>query len=161
MKFLKKKEIPRDQEHLHPSKGSIRRKFLRIFVILGILPIIALGIAGIVFLTISRQQSIDETETLLLRQKTEETARFIDETISAFEIRVGYENIVPPSAGYAVIEVLLQYNPQLDEQLFLLEGLLSSNRNLIEVAFINTLKTRKAVHQAEDYIEEGLRLPHI
>ena len=78
MKFLKKKEITIEQEHLHPSKGSIRRKFVRIFIILGILPIIALGIAGIVFLTISRQQSIEETETLLLRQKTEETARFID-----------------------------------------------------------------------------------
>ena len=148
MKFLKKKEITIEQEHLHPSKGSIRRKFVRIFIILGILPIIALGIAGIVFLTISRQQSIEETETLLLRQKTEETARFIDETLDTFEIQVSYTSQVPPWPGFQSVDAIKlsngytcnsPYDNLCDEQLFFLEGLLAANRNLVEVAFINTI----------------------
>src|SRR3989344_44324 len=145
MKFVPKTKNTYGDEHIHPAKGGIRQKLLRNFVILGLVPIIALSIAGTIFLVISRQESIEETENLLLKQKAEEVSRFIDETIDAFEVQVGYEFIVPPSSGYPLSEtgIAALYDFRLDAQLFLLQSLLSTNRNLVEAAFINTLRTEE------------------
>ncbi len=145
----KKPDVIHDEKHSHAVAGSIRQKFIRVFLWLGIVPLAVITVSALYFLNVSRERNIEEVEVLLARQKAEEIERFIEDTLASFEIVVPYEDKAPIADGFnggtlslsatEAIECGSGYNYICDNQSFILQGLLDSNKYLSEVAFFNTL----------------------
>jgi signal transduction histidine kinase len=92
------------------------------FGILSLLPLLLMGVVGIYGLRLAHEQNIAAMENGLLRQKQEETKKFLNEISGLFEIKVGYE-------GTSIID--------LNDQRFLLEKLLQENKFISEAAFVD------------------------
>ena len=100
---------------------SLGSKFTLAFTILGLGPLILMGITALTFITLTHRQDIGTMEMQLLRQKTREIDEFIEETIGLFEIHANVSG---------------KFVPDQDRE-FLLVELLEENSFIIEASFIS------------------------
>ncbi len=101
---------------------SLRTKITTAFAILGLGPLIIMGVIAILVITSTHRQDIATIETQVLRQKLTEIDKFINDAVGLFEIRVGFEEAAPIS---------------LNDQKFLLEKLLDSNPFILQATFVD------------------------
>lgn len=91
-------------------------------VVVGILPIIAIGLSALISIEYFHTVDIAAIEDALLAQKSDQVRSAVERVTETFELQVGFEQT-------GDIELSGQY--------FLLEQLLLQNPSLIEVGFIN------------------------
>lgn len=101
---------------------GLRAKLMAAFALLGLLPLVIMGIVSVYLVNLTRVQSVATMEREVLKQKIEETKKFIEETVGLFEIHVAYE-------GTSIISQ--------PDQKFLLEKLLQENKFIEEASFID------------------------
>lgn len=113
-------------------------KLTAIFGILGLLPLVLMGFVSIYVVKITHKQDVAITERELLRQKIEETKKFIDETVDRFKIRVTYSENLPMI---------------ISDQQFLMEKILQEAEFIQEVSFadLNGLETLKMSRVRNDF----------
>ncbi|MEK7625232.1 MAG: sensor histidine kinase [Patescibacteria group bacterium] len=97
-------------------------KLTSAFGLISLLPLLLMGIVSIYVFQTTHEQDVATMERSLLRQKINETQKFINETAGLFEIRVGYEST----------SIIAEKDQQ-----FLLEKLLQENKFIREAAFID------------------------
>ncbi|MFA6521304.1 MAG: sensor histidine kinase [Candidatus Gracilibacteria bacterium] len=101
---------------------QIKNKFLLIFLLVGVIPLVVMGAIAIFSVTRTHNVDVSSLELQLLRQKKEEITKLIDETVGILQVQVGYEQNVEISDK---------------DQEFLLTALFETNKNLKEVAFVD------------------------
>ncbi len=104
------------------SKSRLRDKLARAFITIGIIPLVLMGFVSIYFLNLTNLNNISSLETQLIRQKIEETEKFLDDIIGLFQLQVGYSQT-------SEIEH--------SQQKFLLEQMMKQAPALVEVSFLN------------------------
>lgn len=97
-------------------------KLTSAFGLLSLLPLLLMGIVSIYVFQITHEQDVTTMERSLLKQKINETQKFIDETAGLFEIKVGYEST----------SIIAEKDQQ-----FLLDKLLQENKYIREASFID------------------------
>lgn len=107
--------------------GSLRSKFIANFLLIGVLPLLLMGVLSVYLVNLSHRQDINALEDQLISQKVEEINRFINETSGLLQIQVGYEQ---------------KTEPESDQQKFLLESLLFTNKNFIEASLIYAIEAQ-------------------
>jgi signal transduction histidine kinase len=104
------------------SQSRIKKKFLKFFLIIGILPLILLGSITIYLVNRTHRIDVANLERTIISEKASEIEKFINETIGLFQLQVAFKE-------YAEIK--------LDHQNFLLERMIEENPYLEEVSFIS------------------------
>ncbi len=101
---------------------SLGTKLTIAFVLLGLLPLVMLGIVAQYYITYTHRQDVAMMETQLLKQQSAEINRFLEDTAGLFDVHVGYTQFLSISAA---------------DQESLLEDLLTENKNIIEASLID------------------------
>jgi len=114
------------------TSSELRNKFLFFFIVLAAVPALLIGGVTLFLLDLSHRQDVSALELQLLGQKNEEIEKFLLDTLGILELRIGFLDEDLDEAQDAEIRI--------DNQLFLLEGLLAENTAFEEVGFIGTLK---------------------
>lgn len=104
------------------TKNRLRDKFILLFIILALVPLLVLGSLTLYLIDLSHRRDVSNLELQLLEEKTKEIQKFFTETLGILELRVGFTQ---------------KSEIERSQQLFLLEGLLGENRAFGEVSFIN------------------------
>lgn len=109
---------------------SLRTKLTLAFAVLGLGPLVIMGLVASMFITNTHRKDVAELETQLLRQKVSEINKFMESVSGLFDIRVSYEYT-------SVIND--------DDQQFLLDKLLEENQFIWEASFtdLNGRETKK------------------
>lgn len=102
------------------TQQSLGTKLKFVFGVLGLGPLILMGVIALWIVTVTHRNSVATMETQLLSQKVAEIDKFIKETIGLFEVRVGY-------AETSIISDR--------DQKFLLAKLLEENAFIVEASF--------------------------
>jgi signal transduction histidine kinase len=103
-----------------PSR--LRKKFLRFFFVVGLIPLIFMGLAGLYIVNQAHRIDVGTLEKQLIDFKTSEIQKSIGDIVGMFELRVSYEN-------YAEIEI--------SQQQFIADKMLEEKSALDEVVFVN------------------------
>ena len=104
------------------KRSRLRRKFLRFFFFVGIVPLILMGLVSLYVVNQTHRIDVSALEQQLARFKAAEIEKFIGDIIGIFQLRVGFEEL-------AEIE--------LAQQQFILDQTLEENSSIQEVALIN------------------------
>lgn len=96
---------------------GIRTKLTFAFGVLCLFPLLLTGLVSTYIFKVAMHENIQSLENSVLRQKTEETKKFLQEIIALFEVRVGYSDFLPISeeGSNFLLEKLLQENPNIKE----------------------------------------------
>lgn len=100
---------------------NLRTKFITSFFIVGIIPLILMGLVSVYLINLTNKYNIASQETNLLVQKNDEIESFMEEIAEGMRIKVGYE-VYEPIA--------------LKDQEFLLQGILDVMPEVEEAAFL-------------------------
>ncbi|MBI2030618.1 sensor histidine kinase [Candidatus Kaiserbacteria bacterium] len=113
----------KNRKLFHALFGSpLRNRFVLFFIVFALVPTLALGATAVYFIGLSHRLDVAALETQLIDQKIAEIQTFLADTQGAMDIQVAFDQkseIAP------------------DQQIFLLEGLLSENRAFREVRLSN------------------------
>lgn len=101
--------------------GKLRNKFIVSFLVVGVLPLLLMSFLVIYLVNFGHRQDISTLENQLLLQKNEEISKFVENIAGLLQIEVGYEDLTEPTP---------------DQQSFLLESLLFTNKNITDVSLI-------------------------
>ncbi len=104
--------------------SPLRNKFSLFFVVLAVAPILLLGGSALYLINISHRFDVSSLELQLLNQKTEEIDKFMADTLGIMEIRVSFEQ---------------KSEIALNQQGFLLDGILSENKAFNKVSFVSLM----------------------
>ncbi|HEV8601472.1 MAG TPA: sensor histidine kinase [Patescibacteria group bacterium] len=100
---------------------SLGSKFTLSFALLGLGPLVLMGLTALMFISLTHRQDVGTMETQLLTQKMREIDKFVEETIGLFEIHANVSG---------------KFIPDKDRD-FLLEQLLDENAFIMEASFIS------------------------
>lgn len=104
------------------SINKIRTKLLLFFFVIGVVPLLVMGVISVFLIDLTRGLDVADLEQELINFKVEEIEKFFIDTLGPFEVQTDYEQTIEPATtGRKVI----------------LDGMLSSNRYLKEVSFVN------------------------
>ena len=109
-----------ETSHRQPLIKKIKKRLMTV----GLLPITVLAFASVLFAWISYDNSNAQFEHTLLQQKRAEVQREIQRRVETFQIFVPFDEVSPIN---------------INEQLFLAQGMLEADDELLEVAIIQTL----------------------
>lgn len=125
------------------AKGRIPllKKITRRLLYVGLLPIISLAIISVLLSFISYAGSNALFERTLLNQKRVEVQRFIQDSIELLQVRVALSYTIRVEPG---------------DQKFLIEGIMRSDENLLQMYWIETL-TQKEIDSGLSAIERDGR----
>ena len=104
------------------SSSRLQKKFLYLFLLTGIIPLILMGLVGLYVVNQTHRIDVDTLERQLANFKTTEIQKFIGNIVGLFQLRVGYED-------YAEIDI--------SQQQYIADKMLEENSALQEVSFIN------------------------
>lgn len=118
------------------AKSRLRRKFLRFFFLVGVVPLVLMGLVSLYVVNRTHRIDVSALEQQLARFKKTEIEKFIGDIIGIFQLRVGFEE-------FAEVE--------LSQQQFILEATLAENQSISEVSFISLagIETAKARRSPE------------
>jgi signal transduction histidine kinase len=122
------------------SPSRLRKKFLRFFFIVGLIPLILMGLIGLYIVNQTHRIDVAALEKQLADFKTTEIKKFIGDIVGLFQLRVGYEE-------YAEIE--------LSHQQAIADKMLDENPAINEVSFINVYG-RETVKSLKDKTKEKI-----
>lgn len=103
-------------------KSRLRRKFLRFFFFVGIVPLVLMGFVSLYVVNRTHRIDVSSLEQQLARFKSAEIQKFIGDVVGIFQLRVGFEK-------FAEIE--------LSQQKFILDKTLEESPGIQEISFIN------------------------
>lgn len=106
------------------SPSRLRKKFLFFFFVVGLIPLILMGLIGLYIVDKTHRIDVAALEKQLADFKTTEIQKFIGDIVGMFQLRVGYEE-------YAEIK--------LSDQQSIADKMLEESPSLTEVSFINIL----------------------
>lgn len=104
------------------KRSRLRRKFLRFFFFVGIVPLILMGLVSLYVVNRTHRIDVSALEQQLARFKAAEIEKFVGDIVGIFQLRVGFEK-------FAEIE--------LTQQQFILDQTIEENSAIEEVALIN------------------------
>lgn len=104
------------------SSSRLRKKILRFFFAVGLVPLIFMGLAGLYIVNQAHRIDVGTLEKQLIDFKISEIQKFIGDIVGMFQLRVGYEK-------YAEIEI--------SQQQFIADKMLDESPALDEVVFVN------------------------
>lgn len=124
------------------SSSRLRKKFLRFFFIVGIIPLVLMGLAGLYIVNQTHRIDVGALEKQLADFKAAEIQKFIGDIVGIFQLRVAYEE-------YAEIEI--------SQQQFIADKMLEESPALQEAAFINVYG-KETVKSIKDENKEKILL---
>lgn len=104
------------------ARSNLRNKIILLFVLLATLPILILGGVAVYLIDLSHRFDVSNLELQLIDQKIEEIEKFFADTAGILQLQVGFTQKVPIG---------------INEQHFILEGILSENEAFTEASFID------------------------
>lgn len=121
---------------------GLSAKLTSAFGLLSLFPLILTGIVSVYVFQMTQEQNVLTIESSVLRQKVEETKKFIEETSGLFEIKVGSLNSNSDNTG-----LIEEHNQE-----FLLQNLLRENKFIVEASLIDptTGSTTAKFSRAQD-----------
>jgi signal transduction histidine kinase len=127
------------------SSSRLRKKFLSSFFVIGIIPLIFMGMAGLYIVKQTHRIDIGVLEKQLLNFKISEIQKFVGDIVGMFQLRVSYEE-------YSEIEI--------SQQQFIVDKMLEESQALQEVAFINvngqeTVKSLKEKNERKSLLDRS------
>lgn len=118
------------------KRSRLRRKFLRFFFFVGIVPLILMGLVSLYVVNRTHRIDVSALEQQLARFKAAEIEKFVGDIVGIFQLRVGFEEL-------AEIE--------LTQQQFILDQTIEENNAIEEVALINLSGQETAKSLREGY----------
>ena len=102
--------------------SQMRNRFTLFFIVLTIVPVLALGVMTLYIIDISHRFDVAALETQLIDQKIAEIQTFLSDTQGAIDLQVGFDqtDIIDPR-----------------QQIFLLEGILNDSKAFNEVRLVS------------------------
>lgn len=123
-------------------RGNLRDKVAMYFLAVSVVPILAMGFIVVYLVDVTSERTIKELETQLVRQKTEEIAKFFEETAGVFDLRIPIE-----IADIAVVPA--------SQREHLLRGTLAESRAIKSVSFFDLAGSEIGrVERARDLVPE-------
>ena len=107
---------------LYTSGSNLQSKIILFFVVLATVPVLILGGVAVFLIDLSHRIDVSNLELQLLGQKTEEIEKFFADTAGILELQVGFSQKAPIG---------------LNEQHFILNGIMSENQSFEEVSFVD------------------------
>ncbi|MEK7090152.1 MAG: sensor histidine kinase [Patescibacteria group bacterium] len=102
--------------------SNLQNKIVLLFILIATIPILVLGGLAVYLIDFSHRFDVSNLELQLIDQKTEEIKKFFADTAGVLELQVGFSQKTPIG---------------LNEQRFILDGIIALNRAFEEVSFID------------------------
>jgi signal transduction histidine kinase len=100
------------------APSPLRRKFLRAFLAVGLVPLLLMGLLSIYLLNLIHRIDITELEQNLARQTSIEVRKSIDSVVENVQLEVTSERFIPVAEQQFILERLLERSSALSELAF-------------------------------------------
>jgi len=135
--------------------SKLRNRFILFFIVLSVVPVLALAGITLSLIDLSHRQDVSRLEIQLINQKIEEIEKFFADTLGILELRVGFSQRSPLKLEQQefILEGILEENPSFREISFIDVGGLIAN-DIPTVAGIETAKIARSPHAAKLQLQD-------